>query len=340
MHRLERQIAWLTVRVERLANTHGAAPAVPLVDPSIIDRLAKDQTALAHRLLSIEQTLARQFNADPSHAASPRSTDSAQFHDAPASKISNSACTHTTVAFEDVGLHLTTGPYGRFLVMTSDLDDAAPGHDNRHLQPIIERCATQGNAAVEVGTHVGFLTVCMARHFNRIHAFEPLPRSFQLLNANLALNGCNHVSTYNLLPCDPELAMALANDALQGIAACRRGSTPNDAMVGNVAVLACTDAAEQSHAPRRIATIDGLRLDDVGLIRLDTKGCDLRVLQGARRTIDTARPTIAFASEQYEAGRGGDTLDDVRRFFADCDYSLTQIADARPNRRDFLATPN
>jgi len=340
--RLERQIALLSARAARLAQTEDAARAVPPVDAALVDRLAKDQTALALRLLSIEQELARRNLEERCRNPRLSGTEDAPGHRPPAVHRAGAASQPTTVAFEDVGLNLITGPYGRFLVMAPDLIGATLERGefwDAHLKPIIERCGDQGRAAIDAGAGVGFHTVFLARYFGVVHAFEPRVRCFHLLNANLELNGCDRVSTYNIPLSDAAVAMALANGEQQDRVLKMRGEAVCDSQTGNVAAPAHV-ADNGIGTPRiRSTTIDDLGLRDVGFIKVDTHGCDLRVLQGARRTIAAGHPAVVFGFAEQSAGRHGDTLEDFRQFFAECRYDLTEVARSGRNRWHFLAAP-
>jgi hypothetical protein len=133
--------------------------------------------------------------------------------------------------------------------------------------------------------------------------------------------------------------MQLASGDLQQIPLKLRDGAIDYAEIGNAAALAFVPVSAAEATAVRSTTIDALGLHDVGFIKVDTQGCDLRVLNGARRTIAAGRPTIVFEFEAELACHHGDTLDDFRQFFAACDYDLTEIAHSGPQQWDFLATP-
>ena len=336
LHRLEGQTGLLSARAAQLAHGESVGHRFPPVDPAFVDRLAKEQAALAHRLLSIEEALALRHGDAQSCSGNLTRIDAAPGHRQPVEPGSGPRSETTTVAFDDVGLHLTTGPYGRFLVMTGDPIGGALERGefcNPPLRPIIERCGDQGRVAIDVGAGIGFHTVFMAHHFGQVHAFEQRIRCFHMLNANLALNGCDRVLTYEVPLHDEEIAMEQTDGARQGLPLSAGGNAIDDVDAGIY-------EADRSRVPvMRSATIDSLGLQDVGFIKVDARGCHFRVLRGACRTIAAGRPTIAFEFDAGLARRHGDTLDDIRQFFAGCGYDLTEIAQSGRQQQGYLATP-
>ena len=207
-----------------------------------------------------------------------------------------------------------------------------------HLKAIIERYADPTRTAIDAGTFIGFHTVFLARHFGAVYSFEPQPRCFRLLNANVELNGCGNVHTYNVPLYDTETWMELANSELQQIPLKMRDGAVDYNTIGNAAALAFVPVGG-SPAAVRSATIDSLGLRDVGFIKVDTQGCDLRVLKGARQTIEACRPAVVFEVEEKLSRNHGDTVADYRKFFADLDYDLTEVAHSGSDQWDFLAVP-
>ncbi len=327
LQRLGLHAALLSARGGHPTHGESVAPAPP-VDPALVDRLAKDQTALAYRLLSIEEELARW------RSVKLRGAEEAPVRHLPAGHHRSAAPEPATVAFDDVGLRLTTGPYGRFLVMASDLIGSALEHGEfwyPHLKPIIERWSDHGRVGIDVGADIGFHTVFMAHHFGRIHAFEPEARRFHLLNANVELNGCNTVSTYNLSLHDAEFAMELAGGTFQG--------GPSGLQGGSIGYFDVGNPTDCKISPMRSATIDSLQLRDVGFIKVNAHGWVLRVLLGARRTIAAERPAIVFEFEENLASPHGDSQKGVQDFFTEYGYDLMEVARSGPHWWSFLATP-
>ena len=127
----------------------------------------------------------------------------------------------------------------------------------------------KGDHVVDVGANIGHLTL-QAKHLvgprGRVYAFEVNPRTFRFLEANVALNRVEHVYLY-----------------------------PN--AVSNASGFASIDASRGDDQTfiSEIGRCDGITtvlLDDVipkdlpiKLLKIDTEGHELPVLQGARSTL-------------------------------------------------------
>ncbi len=297
-----------------------------------LQRQRKEQMAVASRLLSMEEEMATLRSQMPPPA--PEAT--------PAPPPPPPPLVHIQV-LEDAQLHLSEGPYGRFLTIIPDLVGGAIERGefwDAHLKPIIERYADPTRTAIDAGGYIGFHTVFLSRHFKNVVSFEPQARLFRLLNANVELNGCRNVRTYNAPLYDREIEMDLAADEFQQIPVPKQDGQVDYAAIGNAAALSFMPAQNAAgSAALKSMTIDSLGLTDVGFIKVDTQGCDLRVLQGGRATIAACRPVIALEFEQALAANQGDSLEDFQRFFAELNYEMTETAHSGIAQWDYLATP-
>lgn len=338
---MQQRTALLSAWVAHASQNEASTPTAGLDSLGTgLDRLNKEQIALAWRLLSIEEDLAASHAENERRESRLLAIEEEQARQRSGGPVAVPGV--STQAFEDVRLNLTTGPYGRFLTIVPDLIGGAIERGefwDPHLKPIIERCADPTRTAIDAGAYIGFHSVFLAKHFGRVYAFEPQPRCFRLLNANVELNGCDRVHTYNRPLYDAEIPMELASGDLQQIPLKLRNGAIDYAEIGNAAALAFVPVDSPQAARVRAATIDSLELRDVGFIKVDTQGCDFRVLRGAGRTISACRPTIVFEFEEKLASYHGDTLEELRQFFSRHDYDVTEISHSGALQWDFLATP-
>ena len=61
---------------------------------------------------------------------------------------------------------------------------------------IYETCIRKNSCVIEVGSHIGSLTVPISKLCNSVFAFEPQRKIFQLLNTNLCINNIQNVYAY------------------------------------------------------------------------------------------------------------------------------------------------
>jgi hypothetical protein len=114
---------------------------------------------------------------------------------------------------------------------------------------------------------------------------------------------------------------------------------PNYATISNAAALTF-DFVDNNQGEVRAVALDSLELTEIALIKIDTQGADLRVLEGADATIRRCRPVILFEWERDLGQQHGATLDDFRTFFASRDYSMEILHEITEGRQaDFIARP-
>jgi FkbM family methyltransferase len=135
-----------------------------------------------------------------------------------------------------------------------------------------------GGTLVDVGAMIGNHTSYLAAFVSHdtIHAFEPEPRNFALLEANTD---------------DPTVVrhrVALSDRA--GVA----GLTTE---AGNAGHTILTDG---SAVPT--ATLDSYALRDVSLVKVDVEGHERQVLAGARETLTRWRPLVVVEDWERELG--------------------------------------
>lgn len=140
-----------------------------------------------------------------------------------------------------------------------------------------------GDTVVEAGSNIGSHTVPLSKltgPLGQVLAFEPQRLTFQLLCANLALNGCINVRALN----------AAAGEASGSIPV-----TTIDPLAefnfGGVRLNAGYEASIGVE-PVPLMTIDELDLDSLDLLKADVEGGELAVLRGAHSSIRRFGPAI------------------------------------------------
>lgn len=144
-----------------------------------------------------------------------------------------------------------------------------------------------GGSFLDVGAHVGYYTLIGARALSdrgRVHALEPVPRSFALLKKNVESNQLENV-VLNTAACwstpgEVTLHEASAiNSGKSSVIVRNANSSPGPAVA--------------QHTVRAV-TVDqyvaGLEGEAISVIKVDVKGCEADVLEGAWKMLDAHQP--------------------------------------------------
>ena len=151
----------------------------------------------------------------------------------------------------------------------------------------LAQIARPGMVVVEIGANIGVHSIPLARACAPapFYCFEPQQRVFQVLCANLALNGISNALAY------PD--------------AC--GEAEGEAVIPRLDYDAPQNLGGVSLRPRdsqgvtvRVRTLDGLKLPALGLLKIDVEGFEPMVLRGARETIARCRPVIYIENDRTE----------------------------------------
>lgn len=135
-----------------------------------------------------------------------------------------------------------------------------------------------GQTVVEVGANIGAHTVFLAKAVGlqgKVFAIEPHRLSFQMLCANLALNGITNTYTYQI--------------AL--------GERPGFRSLDSLAIDALGTHLNPSEQVQ-IATLDSFGIPACRLLKVDVEAMAFQVLQGASQTIQRCQPIVYVVSAE------------------------------------------
>lgn len=138
-----------------------------------------------------------------------------------------------------------------------------------------------GDVFVDAGANIGAISIPLAQRVGPTgvgFSFEPQPLNFQMLCANLALNGITRV-----LPRNAGLSDAEGRMTVQAY---------DPKFYDNYGDIRLSGEADAAGEPVAVTTIDGLNLAHCRLIKIDVQGMEPRVLNGARDTIARCRPAL------------------------------------------------
>jgi FkbM family methyltransferase len=166
---------------------------------------------------------------------------------------------------------------------------------------LLPKLVRPGSMAIDVGANTGIYSYYLHRLGQRVRAFEPNPRLARLLE-EAKFPG---VEVINAGLSDTPGKALLHIPVIRG----RRYAT-------RASLMRPSDACETVEVD--VATLDSFAFENVGLIKIDVEGNELRVLAGGRATIERNRPALIV--ELSERTLQGVTLDEAFRAVIDLNY--------------------
>lgn len=150
---------------------------------------------------------------------------------------------------------------------------------------------------VDVGANIGNHSLFFAQHFAQVWAFEPHPRTYQLL----ALNS-------QLAPAVRPFALGLSD---------RPGSAWIDQPEGNAGMASVSQAPSLGRFPCTLSTLDEqwqqANCQSISLIKIDVEGHEVSVLQGALRVLNNDQPIVLLEQAAHEFRDGSTAALEVLR---------------------------
>jgi FkbM family methyltransferase len=160
-----------------------------------------------------------------------------------------------------------------------------------------------GQTVLDVGAHLGFFTIAMARRVaptGAVFSFEPADRARAILEKTVRLNRCDRLVTVRREAVSavttPVARFYDTGDPLSEINGLIRTS-PDCATT-----VVPTVSVDEFVARRRLA---------VPFLKIDVGGSELDVLRGARRTLQRCRPAIALTVHPGVPNRGKTVLGEI-----------------------------
>jgi FkbM family methyltransferase len=172
------------------------------------------------------------------------------------------------------------------LTRREDFQYLEPNYEPR-VCGAIQRLVKPGFVCADVGAHVGYMTLLMAKHTGesgKVFAFEALPENAGLLKRNIQLNKLSHrVSVENV---------AVTDRTQSEVTLFRGPSSFESSAVGDT--------------NRGNFSVPGKSLDDyfagksLNFLKMDIEGAETYALRGMKTILNTQRPTILL--EVHDAG--------------------------------------
>lgn len=198
-----------------------------------------------------------------------------------------------------------------------------------------------GSTVVDVGANLGWFTIYAAKRGCRVFAFEPCLEVFYFLKKNVEDNGlqdmvsmfplalysrCEEMTATELGPDNP--ANQIWQDGHIDVSQCHNS--------GSFALHPGTGRYCNQYA----VPLDFFRLENVSLIKTDTEGMDLEVLQGMTDTIRRCQPILCYEYLGPIPEQDASRLVAFNAFIDSIGYVTQEAFMGMEGRyRDFIAKP-
>jgi FkbM family methyltransferase len=204
-----------------------------------------------------------------------------------------------------------TTAYGRFTVdMHRDRKIGASLQSGHYHQQdmllFLEKCVSKEDIVVDIGAHIGTLTIPLATWAKQVIAFEPAPASFALLEQNARQNNLI-IDARN---------MGLARTA--GHASLVEKNTMN----------AGAQTLKEGEGSVAISTLDAQILE-ADVLKIDVEGMELEVLLGGKRLIAQSRPMIVCEINLSQLRSHKASPQQLAQFFHSQNYRLYMLMHSR-----------
>jgi FkbM family methyltransferase len=187
---------------------------------------------------------------------------------------------------------------------------------------MLPRLVSKKDVALDIGANAGFYAFRMSKIFSKIYAFEI---NDELTGDLLSYNSGNITIIPVGLSSEAGTATlyipVLNGLPLTGWASLAPGNYP--------------EATGELTKPVKVATLDSFQVESVSFIKIDVEGHELQVLEGARQTLATHRPTVLI--EIKDENRGA-----VFQFLSELNYvsqKLEDLAGVRGSQENYIFVP-
>ncbi len=187
------------------------------------------------------------------------------------------------------------------------------GEYEKEISDLMQRLLKKGDCFIDCGAHVGYFTIQGAELCGRVYAFEADSENFKSLQNNIEINRYwNNVTAFNVAVGDKcekvKFYINLDNDGGNALWDVSKHPFNEKTRIKKKKPTKVVD----------MVTIDSLIDEPVKLIKIDTEGCELKILQGATNLIKKHSPVIIAEVNNFALEEMGTSKEEIFSYM----YSL------------------
>lgn len=159
---------------------------------------------------------------------------------------------------------------------------------------LLEKFIVSGMSVLDVGAFIGTHTLAFSKftgESGKVYSFEPRKEIFTILSENITQNNCINTTAFNIGLAEKEYTLSL--EALD---------VDRELNYGGLEIDGLVSAVGPDNYQMKVSTIDSLGIDKIDVIKIDAEGMEVRVLEGAVKSIMRNRPIIFAECNSLDAG--------------------------------------
>jgi FkbM family methyltransferase len=178
----------------------------------------------------------------------------------------------------------------RFVLEGDDYVQNLPDRFEPDLVSLMALLCEPDFRVIDIGANVGATALALSQicHQGKVAAVEPMPRTFEFLQRNIA--PCKNIAAFNFA-----LGSKAGSVTMQGASCNLSGSFVAD----QYQIRHSGHTATSVEVKMLDESFEQLSLDRLDFIKIDAEGFELEVLEGAQKVLDRQRPTVLLEMNHW-----------------------------------------
>lgn len=195
--------------------------------------------------------------------------------------------------------------------------DLTTEEDEELLRVINADFLPNKRTALEIGVNYGFSIPLLSKHFDHVHTFDFPNDIFECFKFNMQERNINNITIHSHgLGAEDMQVANIDKFRRKGF---RRGALANS-VVDDQTQLRKGEDQYITEKKFEVKMLDGLHIEDVDLVIIDTEGYELKVLQGATETIKKYLPVLLVEFSAKQISKYNYTIQKLEKFLIDLGY--------------------
>lgn len=192
-------------------------------------------------------------------------------------------------------------------------------YERGYINWVCENYIKPDKNVLDIGAHIGWYTVNLAKKCNHVYSFECSPKTFNYLCSNIALNSLDYkVTKYN---CALSTQEGVTKYYIRD---------PKDGGCNGICEFECDKVNNPPSIDVPTKTLDSFGITNVNFIKIDVEGHEKDVLEGGRQTIiNNNYPPILFESwDEHHESQGKPALklkEELFSFLNSLNYRIIKL---------------